>query len=213
MAIVRLWRPGDPAGALRSLVKMGGVLAIPSESSYGLACDPRSADGVESIYRLKSRDRGKPLPVVAADVDQLALLGVDPASPPAAAAATIWPAAFSAVLPFDPDLAGPAAAGGATLAIRVPAHDGLREVLRIVGSPLTATSANSAGDPPILDPTDLARWLRDSPVPVTLVDGGVLPGGAPSTLALPEPDGWRVIRPGRIPEDELPPIETPDTSH
>ncbi|MEM1183033.1 MAG: L-threonylcarbamoyladenylate synthase [Acidobacteriota bacterium] len=206
MPVVRLWRPGDPLDALRTLVDVGGVLAIPTESSYGLACDPRHAGGVEAIYRLKTRDRGKPLPVVAADLDQLGMLGIDTGSPAVVAASSLWPGAFSAVVPFAPELAWPAAADGATLAVRVPAHGGLRDLLSGLGSPLTATSANAAGDPPLLEPEELARWLRGSAVPVTLVDGGVLPGGPPSTLAAPEPDGWRVIRPGRIPEDQLPPL-------
>ena len=58
------------------LLAAGGVLAVPTESSYGLGVDPRDAQGIEAIYRLKGRERGKALPVVAADVAQLLALGV-----------------------------------------------------------------------------------------------------------------------------------------
>ncbi|HVR99302.1 MAG TPA: Sua5/YciO/YrdC/YwlC family protein, partial [Thermoanaerobaculia bacterium] len=61
-----LWRWGDPVGPLSELLARGGVLAIPTESSYGLGADPWNPAGVETIYRLKGRERGKPLPVVVA---------------------------------------------------------------------------------------------------------------------------------------------------
>src|SRR4030095_1998211 len=70
------WHWGDPIAPLRDLLRRGGVLAIPTESSYGLAADPRNPAGVEAIYRIKGRETGKALPVVVAGREQLAPLGI-----------------------------------------------------------------------------------------------------------------------------------------
>ena len=75
---MRVWHWGDPVAPLRALLARGGVLAFPTESSYGLGADPRNPAGVETIYRIKGREAGKPLPVVVAGREQLADLGIDP---------------------------------------------------------------------------------------------------------------------------------------
>jgi L-threonylcarbamoyladenylate synthase len=196
---VRFWRPGDPVEPLRSLVARGGVLAIPTESSYGLGADPRNPVGVEAIYRIKERERGKPLPVVVADLGQLRDLGIDPGLPILEALSACWPAPLTAVLPVAWPL--PAAAGEPTLAVRIPAHDGLRRLLAELGTGLTATSANRSGEAPVLDPEGAAELLAGADAIV--VDGGVLPGGLPSTLVAIEASGPVVLRTGSYPVERL----------
>jgi L-threonylcarbamoyladenylate synthase len=190
------WRFGEPHEVPRRAVERGAVLAIPTESSYGLAVDPRNREAVEAVYRLKERDAGKPLPVVVAAAADAALLGVDPQCRELARAAACWPAPLTALLPLAagaPEL--PAAAGGRTVAVRVPAHEELRLLLVAVG-PLTATSANPSGGAPIVDPAELVA-LGNGGVELLLVDGGVLPGGPPSTLVAFAADGAvEVLRPG-----------------
>ncbi|MCG8462186.1 MAG: Sua5/YciO/YrdC/YwlC family protein [Holophagales bacterium] len=191
---------GNPVGPVRRHLAAGGVVGIPSESSYGVAADPRSVRGVEAIYSIKERERGKPLPVVAADVAQLAVLGIDPEWPPLRAVAHLWPSPLTVVVPTERPL--PASAGVATLAVRVPAHTLLRRWLSDVGFPVTATSANRAGEPPILDTRNLRDLLgrRDA----WIVDDGVLPGGPPSTLVAFGDGAWRVLRPGALDARDLP---------
>lgn len=190
---MRVWRFGEPVPPLAELLNRGGILALPTESSYGLGADPRSARGVQAIYELKGRESGKALPVVAGDVGQLATLGVDAADEAVAPFVSCWPAPLTVIAPIARPL--PAAAGESSLAVRIPAHEPLRELLRAVG-PLTATSANRAGEPPILDPQDLAPLL--SGVDAVIVDGGVLPGGPPSTLVELRGGALRVLRNGRF---------------
>ena len=185
---------------LRQLLRAGGFLAIPTESSYGLAADPCSTTGVEEIYSLKGRDAGMPLPVVAADVEQVVGLGIDRTSPALQVAREAWPAPLSVLFAVSEPPA--AAAGGATLAVRVPAHARLRGLLQAVGFPLTATSANRSGDEPILDPKALESLLADRPA--ILIDDGVLPGGLPSTLVDWRDGDLRILRPGAFPSDLLP---------
>lgn len=193
------WHWHDPASRLSEVLAGGGVLAVPSESSYGLAVDPRDARGVAAIYRLKRREAGKPLPVVVADAAQLAVLGVAEDAPEIRAVRDLWPAPLTVLVPLAADL--PAAAGEPRLAVRVPGHAGLRRLCQELG-PLTATSANLAGEPPILNPDDLAPLLAGAAAVV--VDDGVLPGGAPSTLVAWPGGELQVLRPGAFDPSVLP---------
>jgi L-threonylcarbamoyladenylate synthase len=188
---------------VRALLRRGGVLAIPTESSYGLGADPRNPAGVEAIYRIKQRERGKPLPVVVSGRGQLAELGVDLGAGPnlyiVERLCELWPAPLTVLLRISHPL--PAAAGEARLAVRVPDHEKLRELLSALGNGLTATSANRSGGEPALDPSAAAELLAGEDAMV--VDGGVLPGGPPSTLAAIE-GGWPVVlRKGRFPTERL----------
>ncbi len=197
----------------------GGLLVIPTESSYGLAADPRSAAGVAAIFRLKGRDGGKALPVVAADRSQVVALGVapdlplldrleharSPAEPP------LWPGPLTAVLPIARPL--PATAGEATVAVRIPGHAGLRRLLSLLGRPLTATSANRSGAAPVLDPDEAEALVADAAAEVVVIDGGTLPGGPPSTIVRPaagraeggagEAPGIEILREGAVPSEEV----------
>ncbi len=134
------WRWGDPVDPLVAAVERRAVIALPTESSYGLAVDPRSAEGVERIFRLKGRAPDQPLPVVAADRAQIEALGTSLDDPVLDRLADLWPAPLTLLLPLRNDL--PAAAGTGRLAVRVPAHERLRGLLSSLGRPLTATSAN-----------------------------------------------------------------------
>jgi len=198
--VTAIWRPGEPTAPLRALLARGGILAIPTESSYGLAVDPRSTVGVETIYRVKARERGKPLPVVAADLAQLAALGIDLEDDAIRRAARVWPAALTVVASIAEPL--PASAGDSTLAVRIPDHAELRVLLTAVGTALTATSANLSGEPPLLDPRELSSLLAAEDA--IIIEGGVLLGGPPSTLATWTGTSWTVLREGRFPISSLP---------
>jgi L-threonylcarbamoyladenylate synthase len=197
------WHFGDPIAPLRDLLRRGGVLAIPTESSYGLGVDPWNPAGVETIYRIKGRERGKPLPVVVSGREQLAPLGIDLGADADTYIVErlfeLWPAPLTVVLPISRPL--PAAAGGNRLAVRVPEHERLRELLAALGHGLTATSANPSGGEPLLDPAGAAELLDGEDAMV--VDGGVLPGGPPSTLVAIEGGRLEVLRAGRFPTERL----------
>jgi len=195
-AATLLWRFGDPVAELRVVLARGGVLAIPTESSYGLAVDPRSRDGVDAIFRLKGREGSKALPVVAADLAAVEGLGVSLSDPALRWVEPRWPAALTVVAALAEPLA--AAAGEATLAVRIPGEPRLRALLAELGGALTATSANRSGEPPLLDPVTIASWFERAGVDGRVIDGGALPGGPPSTLV-----AWRqgapvVLRQGSV---------------
>jgi tRNA A37 threonylcarbamoyladenosine synthetase subunit TsaC/SUA5/YrdC len=95
----------------------------------------------------------------------------------------------------------PAGGGEDTLAVRVPDHRPLRDLLHEIGRPLTATSANRAGEPPILSLVDLAPLVAGADA--IAIDGGELPGGLPSTLVAWRGGAIHVLRQGRFPVSDL----------
>jgi L-threonylcarbamoyladenylate synthase len=194
-----VWHPGEPVAPLTACLARGGLLAIPTESSYGLGADPGNPKGVAAVYRVKGREAGKPLPVVVAGLDPLAGLGIDPDLPILKRLRDGWPGPLSVLLPTVAGL--PAAAGAGSLAVRIPGHAGLRALLAALGRPLTATSANRSGEEPIVDPAELPALLAGEDAVV--VDFGILPGGPPSTLVEWAPSGWRVLRQGSFDGERL----------
>lgn len=209
------WRSGDPIEPLRALYARGGVIAFPTESSYGLGADPTHAEGVAAVERIKRRidlqagSRGeesdserKPLPVVVADLEQLGALGIDSDSERVRRLARIWPAPLTAVLPLLEGAAPAAALGRRTLAVRIPDHLDLRDLLAAVG-PLTATSANRTGAPPLLLADEVAALLGAAGILDGAVVAGHAPGGPPSTLVAWEGSELRILRPGPFPAGRL----------
>jgi L-threonylcarbamoyladenylate synthase len=176
---------------LASTLRAGGVAAIPTETFYGLAADPRSRTGVERAMATKRRGEGKPLLVLCADRAQLVDLGVAAPGEALDRFFAIWPAPLTVVLPLAAPL--PASLGAATLAVRVPAHAGLRTLLRSLG-PVTATSMNRAGEPPCENAEEVERQFA-AEIDV-LVDGGPSPGGMPTTLLDATGDPPRILRQG-----------------
>lgn len=195
----RRWRWSDSLDPLLATLDGDGVLAIPTESSYGLAVDPRRPRAVAAVFSIKSRPPDRPLPVILGEPRQLRMLGGDPASPALAEVASLWPAPLSVVVPIERPL--PATAGRPSLAVRVPSHSRLRELLVRLGRPLTATSANASGQQPATRPAELMDLLEGWPSVV--IDDGELPGGPPSTLVEVTSEGLCVLRAGAIPVERL----------
>ena len=177
IAIASLVSSAEEVAHLRLLLRRGGVAAVPTETFYALAADPFNTDAVDRIFRIKGRDDGNPLPVLFVNRLDLEALGVTADSGALAIYFAVWPAPLTVVFPIRAPIA--ASRGVSTLAVRIPASRVLRELLLAVG-PLTGTSANRSGAPPLSDPDAVeASFRREIDV---LVDGGRTPGGLPSTL-------------------------------
>ncbi|MEM9292717.1 MAG: L-threonylcarbamoyladenylate synthase [Acidobacteriota bacterium] len=196
-----LWSPEDGLGALRRVLVDGGLVAFPTESSYGLGADPRDPRGVEAIYRLKGRSASKALPVVAASLEQVEELGAVLTSRQRAQLASCWPAPLTVILPLRQPDSIPAAAEDGTLAVRIPRHELLLELLGELG-PLTATSANPSGESPYTEAPAVAAWLAtagEGSDSVRVVAAPACSGAPPSTLVRWSPEGWEVLRQGPVP--------------
>ncbi|HQT93377.1 MAG: threonylcarbamoyl-AMP synthase [Acidobacteria bacterium 21-70-11] len=176
------------ADGARAALAGGGIVALPTETFYGLAVRPDDETAVRRVFALKGRPAEQALLVVAASVAQLEPWVRIPSRWRERLEA-VWPAPVTVVLAR----AGAAAAGAATLAVRVPAHPLLRKLLAEVG-PLTATSANASGAPPCARSDDVVRSLGHGLA--LLLDGGDTPGGAATTLLDLTADPPLVLRAG-----------------
>jgi L-threonylcarbamoyladenylate synthase len=176
--------PDDPAPATieraARRLRDGAVAAIPTDTFYGLAANPFDTVSVDRIFRAKGRRDDKPLPLVAANAEQIAeTLG---ALPPGGArlAVRYWPGPLTLLIEPSRDLAAGVSAGSGRVGVRVPACAVARRLCAACGMPLTATSANLSGEPATNDPAVVWRTLHDR---IDLfVDAGLTPGGPPSTI-------------------------------
>ncbi len=198
-------RSADAAGiaAAAALLRAGGLVAVPTETVYGLAARADSADAVAAIYRAKGRPDFNPLIVHVPDLARAGELAVidDRARQLAAA---FWPGALTMVLPQRDDarIAPAVTAGLPTLALRCPAHPAMRALLEESGLALAAPSANRSGG---VSPTTAAHVVQSLGGRVPLVlDGGACAAGIESTIVALRADGtWQVLRPGPITEAQI----------
>lgn len=184
------------------LLRAGEVVALPTETVYGLAGDATSAKAVAAIYKAKGRPSFNPLIVHVADLAAAELL-VEINATARALAARFWPGPLTLVLPLRAGtrIIPGVSAGLATLAIRVPAHPVMQAVLAALGRPLAAPSANVSGT---ISPTTAAHVLATlgGRIPL-IVDGGPTSGGLESTIVGVDGDRVSLLRPGGIPAEML----------
>jgi L-threonylcarbamoyladenylate synthase len=178
------------------VVRSGGVVLLPTETFYGLAADPASADAVARIYAMKARPERHPLPVLCSDWAQLESLAEVP-DRHRVRLSRIWPGPLTAILRCRADL--PVVLEG-TIAVRIPGHAMLRTVLYRSGC-VTGTSANRHREPPPCDVDSALASLESAPDLV--LDGGATPGGEPSTIVDLTSDEPRVLRRGAFLWDEV----------
>ena len=189
----------EAAGVLRG----GGIVAVPTETVYGLAARADSDAGVAAIFRAKGRPSFNPLIVHVPDLAAgEALARFDDRA--RALAAAFWPGALTLVLPrrADAGLAPTVGAGLPTLALRCPAHPLMRALLAECGVPLAAPSANRSGS---ISPTSAAHVAASLGGRVGLIlDGGPCAAGLESTIVALREDGtWSLLRPGPVGRGQL----------
>jgi L-threonylcarbamoyladenylate synthase len=179
----------------------GGVVALPTDTLYGLAADPFSAAAVARVFQIKGREATKALPLIAADAVQVRqYLG----SLPAIAewlAERYWPGPLTLVVPAPPAVARAVTGGSGRVGVRVPASDVARAVCASLGRPVTATSANRSGEPPAADPDEVERALGDRID--FLLDVGRTPGGFPSTIVDVMEGRPQLVRAGAVSWSEI----------
>jgi L-threonylcarbamoyladenylate synthase len=184
-----------------SIIEAGGVVAVPTDTLYGLAADPFREDAVARVFAIKGRAAERALPLIAADLEQVERrIGI--LRPLARTLATrFWPGPLTILVPAPGTLAAKVSGGTGTVGIRVPAHAVARALCQLCGSPLTATSANASGGPAPSDPNEVARSLGDR-IDV-LLDAGPTMGGPPSTIVDTTGSSLRLVRAGAIAWSEI----------
>ena len=190
----------DDAGIARAaaILREGGLVAVPTETVYGLAARADSAEAVARIYAAKGRPDFNPLIVHVRDAAQAASFA-DLSEIAAHVAETCWPGPLTLVLPRrdDAGLAPAVTAGLPTVALRAPAHSAMRALLAQCDFPLAAPSANRSG---FISPTTADHVLASLEGRIDLVlDAGPCDAGLESTiLAIREDGRWEELRPGPV---------------
>ena len=191
----------DGIAAAAAVLDAGGIVAVPTETVYGLAARAGDAAAVARIYAAKGRPRFNPLIVHVADAAAAAaLVGVSPLA--AALMAAFWPGPLTLVLPrrADADVAALVSAGLDTLAVRCPAHPVMQALIARCG-PLAAPSANASGRISSTTAAHVAATLAGR-VPLIL-DGGACAAGVESTIVAVSDGGWQLLRPGAVAAESL----------
>ena len=195
--------PDDDAGRAIAIeaLRAGGIVALPTDTVYGIAVALETAGGIEALFAAKRRPPDKGIMLLLADAAQAPGIGQ---WPPAAAALAeaFWPGGLTVVVPQRPDVALPAAlTGGApTIGLRVPDHPAPRSLAAAVG-PLPTTSANISGVTEARDAAEILAQLGD--VVALVLDGGVAHGGPASTVVDCTGDRPAILRAGAIPPERV----------
>jgi L-threonylcarbamoyladenylate synthase len=188
--------PAPTLAEAAAVLRAGGVIAFPTETFYGLGAAAMDAAAARRVITVKGRPDGKPLLVL---VDSPAMVGVVAREIPPRAQelmARHWPGPLTLVLPARPEVPDEVTAGSGTVGVRLSPHPVARGLVRALGAPITAPSANRSGQPA---PTTAAAVFADFRDRIELVlDGGVTTGGEPSTVLDVTVDPPRVIRAGAL---------------
>ncbi len=195
----RLLRPDQLDDAV-ALLREGALVSFPTDTVYGVAALAWDADAVARLYEAKARPFSKAIPVMVAEPEAVPAM----AHPTAAfwrLAAAFWPGPLTMILPKTDLLPAVVTAGGDTVALRIPDHPLALALLRQVAAPLAVTSANLSGHPPARTAAEALAQLGDRIAAV--LDGGLAPGGQPSTILDLTQSPPRILRAGPIPLDAI----------
>lgn len=184
-------------GELLRLEKVG---AIPTETFYGLACNPFSQKALERLVAIKGREEGKPILLLLGRLDDLTLV-VERIPPLGLKLMKLfWPGPLTLVLPAKKNLPKLITGGTGTVGVRLSSLELTRKVAQAFGGPVTGTSANKSNEPAISDPEELLNKLPDLDF---ILDAGKTEGKAPSTVVSVVENRLELVREGAIPFEEI----------
>lgn len=189
----------------------GGVLAIPTETFYGLAADSFRTDALLRINRLKGKASDSPILLLLADRGQVGQVARDLPEMFEALARRFWPGPLTMVVRAAASLPPEISGGRGTVGIRVPGLALPRLLAAGLGRPITGVSANLHGAPPCRTAEEVVRGMPEGPD--LFLDGGPCPGGAPSTVLDLSSGAPAVIRPGIVPYAALAPYLANPAGH
>ena len=183
------------------VLRHGGVVAYPSDTVYGLGAAASDARAIERVFAVKDRDAQKALSLLLADAADLEPLCAQVPFLARVFAQQYWPGPLTLVLRRSPAFQSAALGGGDTVAVRVPDHAFLRELIRTLGEPITGTSANRSGRPACRSAREVERELGDAVD--LIIDGGPSGAGPESTVVSLTGTLPVVLREGLIPRVDV----------
>ncbi|MFO7821019.1 MAG: L-threonylcarbamoyladenylate synthase [Lentisphaeria bacterium] len=182
----------DNVDKVVACLRGNAVIAAPTETVFGLMTLWQNEGGRKRIFAMKGRTFDKPLQMLAADLKMATAAGVRTDKRIHKIAETFWPGPLTVVLPANRNT---------TIGLRIPDHPLILSLLKALGTPLAATSANLSGRPPALRPEEVADRLKKNPD--LLITGRPAPGGKASTVVSLLSDGWKLLREGPVTTSEL----------
>lgn len=187
--------------AAADVIRRGKLVIFPTETVYGVAADALNEGAVKRVFDAKGRSDKQPLPVQIAGLDEIAQVAEYVPEKARDLAMRFWPGPLTLVLDKHHDIPNIVSGGRQTIGVRVPSHPVALALLRELGTPIVATSANISGDEP---PKTALEAIEELGNDVELVlDAGESDLGVASTVVDVSADPPRLLRRGTIPPDEI----------
>jgi L-threonylcarbamoyladenylate synthase len=160
-------------------LKSGGIIAVPTDTVYGLGADPFNAKAVQKLYTLKGRPEEKPIPLILGSVVNVEQVAQNLPGFFFHLTERFWPGGLTIIVQSK-NLLPQLTAGGTTVGLRIPNQPLLLQILQDFGGPIAITSANLSGEPAATSPQEFSDEL--SAKIDYIVDDGQTPGPIPSTV-------------------------------
>jgi L-threonylcarbamoyladenylate synthase len=191
----------DPHAMPRAIevLQSGGLVAFPTDTVYGVGALAFDQTAVKSIFIAKDRPVEKAIPILIGDLEQLAKVANVIPEIALKLAAHFWPGPLTLVIPKHPELSE-TVSGGPTVGVRIPNHPVARALLNLAG-PMAVTSANISGQPSPITAKEVLAQLGGRIA--LILDGGITPGGVPSTVVDCAGGEPKILRDGPIPKSEI----------
>ena len=180
------------------IVSQGGIVIFPTDTVYGIGCNPYNKESVERIYKIKSRDIMKPLPVLTYSIETAEKI-VEFDQFTKKIVKKFWPGPLTVILKVTDKKIKESLNLKNKIAIRVPDHKCTLELLKKCNF-LVGTSANISGNLPYTDPEECLKNLENYDI---FVDGGIITSKGESTIIEIENEQIKIIREGSLTEDEI----------
>jgi len=191
----------DQIDSAVEILRDGGVIAIPTDTLYGLASCAFDEDAVDRIFRLKGRAEAMALPLLLADAEDVSKCAQNVPDIFWKLSGKFWPGALTIVLKKAEVVPDVVSAGMDTVALRIPDHWVPRAIVRGLGAPITGTSANRSGSPSLVTAEAVRQEFGDELD--LIVDAGEISGGMASTVLDLSGERSRILREGAVSSEDL----------
>ena len=192
---------GSDLSVAVEVILRGGLVAVPTETVYGLAGNGLDAEAVAKIYEAKGRPAIKPLSLLVPDLSIAEAVCLEIPEQARLLAGAFWPGPLTMVMPHNGTVPDIVTAGGGTIGVRCPDHPLTLRFLRLAGVPVAAPSANISGMPSPKSAEEVLAYFNGKIECV--IDGGVCALGVESTIVSLVSEPYKILRQGALPRDEI----------
>jgi|Deesub1362B_J571_1020462.scaffolds.fasta_scaffold00107_41 L-threonylcarbamoyladenylate synthase len=176
------------------VLEIGGVVAFPTETFYGLGVKYDNEDALKRLYEIKKRPHDKAIPLIIGSIHEVYMVAAEVPELALKLMRKYWPGPLSIVLKAKDGLSEYITAGTGKVAVRVPGESFALDMVRRAGFPITATSANPSGSPPADTPQEVMKYFTEELD--LIIDGGRTFGHEPSTIVEVVDNNIKLLRRG-----------------